>query len=94
MGPLVKAQIDAASGQYATVAVAELTDAGIRLRRVTSDAELEALVQSGTGARVFLSDPDMNISKYLTDQVVGKPTESVEVSGPHGGPVLIKFVDA
>jgi hypothetical protein len=92
MGPLVKAQIDAASGLYAKVAVAEVTDKGVQLRRVTSDAEIDALVTSGRGARVFLADPDMTISKYLTDQVIGKPTESVEVSGPKGGPVRVEFV--
>jgi hypothetical protein len=92
MGPLVKAQIDAASGIYAKVAVAEMTDQGIRLRRVTTEAEIEELVISGRAARVFLAEPDMTISKYLTDQVIGKPTESVEVSGPKGGPVRVEFV--
>jgi hypothetical protein len=92
MAPLVKAQIDAASGQYAKVAVAELTDAGIKLRRVTTEAELDALITAGKGARVFLTDPDMSISKYLTDQVIGKPTESVELTGPKGGPVRVEYV--
>lgn len=90
MAPLVKAQIDAATGQYAKVAVAEITDAGIRLRRVTDEQELDALVASGKGARVFLADPDMGISKYLTDQVIGKPTESIELGGPNGQPVPVR----
>lgn len=90
MAPLVKAQIDAATGQYAKVAVAEMTETGIKLRRVTSELELDDLVAAGKGARVFLADPDMAISKYLTDQVIGKPTESIELGGPNGQPVPVR----
>ena len=91
MQPLVNAQIDAATGQYATVAVAELTSGGLTLRRVRDEQELNDLVTAGKGARIMLADPDMTISKYLTDQVVGKATEHLEVTGANGGPVVLAW---
>lgn len=93
MAPLVRAQLEAATGSFARVAVVELTEGGLKLRRVTDEQELLSLVDGGGGTRIVLSEPDMGISKYLTDQVIGKPTESLEVSGPAGGPVRVRFVD-
>lgn len=89
MTPLVRAQIEAATGAYATVAVVELTEAGLKLRRVTDERELDALVSSGKGSRIALADPDLQMSRYLTDQVCGKATESLEISGPQGGPIEV-----
>lgn len=86
MAPLVRAQLESAVGTCAKVAVAEMTDKGIRLRRVTDEQELAGLLAAGA-YRVFLSDPDLPMSRYLTDQVVGKATEHVEVSGPGGSPI-------
>jgi hypothetical protein len=39
-----------------------------------------------------LKDPDTTMARYLTDQIVGKPKERVEVSGTAGGvmPTVIK----
>jgi hypothetical protein len=88
MEPIVRAQVEAASGAVARVAVAELTDAGIRLRRVTTDAELSAVLDQGK-YRVFLEDPDLPMARYLTDQMVGRAVEHVEVSGPNGGPIEV-----
>lgn len=94
MAPLVNAQLDTAIGRAATVAIAELTDSGLKLRRVTDERELEALLAQGKGARIFLSDPDTAMSRYLTDQVIGKASEHLEVTGPDHGPVMVKFVVA
>jgi len=91
MAPLVRAQIEAAAGSFATVAVVELTDAGLRLRRVTDERELQSLVETGKGARIALAEPDLPMSRYLTDQVCGKATESVEISGPDGGPLVYSW---
>ncbi|MGB8274117.1 MAG: hypothetical protein WCF16_02480 [Alphaproteobacteria bacterium] len=93
MAPLVRTQVESAVGTCSKVAVAELTDRGLRLRRVTSEEELNTLADGGS-YRVFLTDPDLPMSRYLTDQVVGKPTENVTVSGLNGGPVVVRFVDA
>lgn len=79
MQPLVTTQLEAALGRSASVAVAELTDAGIKLRRVTTEQELAGLVEAGH-YRVLLTDPDMNISKYVTDQAIGRP-ETPEATG-------------
>jgi hypothetical protein len=92
MGPLVRAQVEAALGQFATCAVVEMGKNGPQLRRVESEQELEALLASGRAARVALVEPDLQMSRYLTDQVVGKATESVEVSGPSGGPMSYTWI--
>ena len=43
-------------------------------------AVLDRLLQSGDAFyRVNLKDPDMAMARYLTDQIVGKPKERVEV---------------
>jgi hypothetical protein len=92
MEPLVRAQVEAALGSFSTVAVAELGKNGPQLRRVSDEREIDALVASGRGARIMLVEPDLSMSRYLTDQVCGKPTESLEVSGPAGGPMAYAWV--
>jgi hypothetical protein len=96
MAPIVRAQVEAATGEYATVLAVERTEDGVKLRRVTTELELEAILNTGTAHRIVFHEPDMTISKYVTDQVVGKPTEHLEVSGPNGGPIptLVRFVSA
>ena len=92
MAPIVQAQVEKATGSYAAVAIVEHTDAGLRLRKVATEDELEAVLALGQGYRVVLTEPDMTISKYLTDQVCGKAIETHEVSGLAGGPVITKVV--
>jgi hypothetical protein len=87
MAPIVRAQIEAATGTYASVLAVERTDDGIKLRRVTTELELEAILNTGTAHRIVFHEPDMAISKYVTDQIVGKATEHLEISGPGGGPI-------
>jgi hypothetical protein len=91
MAPIVQAQVEAAAGTFAHVAVVELTEKGLRLRRVTSESELTGLIAAGA-YRVSLADPDLAMSRYVTDQVVGRATESLEVSGPGGGPIPTRVV--
>jgi len=91
MEPIVRAQVEAASGTFATVAVVERTSDGLKLRRVATDLELEALLSTGNAHRIVFREPDMTISKYLTDQIVGKATETVEMSGPGGGPISYQW---
>src|ERR1043165_5004302 len=69
MGDLVRAQVEAAAGFFATVAVAGMGKNGLQLRAVSSEAELAELVKSGRGRRIALVEPDLQMSRYLTDQV-------------------------
>lgn len=70
---LVNLQVESSLGQFARTLVAELTDSGLRLRKVTDEAELEALCAEGKGYRVALIEPDQAMSRYLTDQAIGRP---------------------
>lgn len=46
--------------------------------------------EQGKAWRIYTKEPDAQMSKYLTDQAIGKApeTQKVEVSGPDGGPVV------
>ena len=85
MAEIVRAQVQAATGVYEVLAV---TSKG--LIRVTDPAMLDRLLQSGDAFyRVNLKDPE----RYLTNQIVGKPKERVEVTGSHGDvPTVVKIV--
>jgi hypothetical protein len=58
-------------------------------------ALLDRLLQSDEAFyRICLKEPDTAMARYLTDQIVGKPKERVEVTGSHGDvvPTVVKIV--
>lgn len=72
--PVVEMQLSQALGRLATVVVVELGDGGkFTLRKVTDETELADLAVSGNRYRVVLSEPDGMMSRYLTDQAIGRP---------------------
>lgn len=95
--PLVQSQIKTALGQMAEVAVVQVTAAGMSFRKVTDERELASLVDEGGHVRIVLTEPDMNISKYLTDQAIGKaetpaPVSAFAIHGPATVNVIHKHV--
>lgn len=89
MAPIVQAQIESACGSY--VLLGKTSDG--QFVRVTDQATMDRLFQSGAEFfRLEQKEPDAAMSRYLTDQVIGKAKERLEVSGPDGGAIPIKNV--
>ncbi len=47
------------------------------------------------GVMIYAKPPDHKAGAYLIDRILGKPTSSLEVSDPDGGPlkVIIQYAD-
>lgn len=50
----------------------------------------EKVTKDGT-IKIFKNKPNYKASEYLFNQSIGKPKETVEMSGKNGGPMLIKL---
>jgi hypothetical protein len=98
--PIIDAQLDAGKGYSVMFARQFETDkkTGRRARtgrwvRITDDGEIETLLNNGEAGedyhRIFLKDPDVRMLSEFNAQVMGKPKESVEISGPNGGPIEV-----
>lgn len=89
--PLVTSQVELALGSMAVVAVAEMTPKGLKLRRVTDEQELEAIVTEGRGHRIALISPNVDMSKYVTDQALGRSEgASTTTVTTEGGKTIVK----
>lgn len=71
--PLVQLQLAQSLGRLARTVVAEIGPGGtIALRKVSDESEVEMLASAGKGYRVVLEEPDGSMSRYITDQAIGR----------------------
>ena len=62
--------------------------------KVTDGQDILRLLNTGPEFyKIVQRPPDVQMSKYLTDQVFGRPVERVAVSGPDGGPLHVVWHD-
>lgn len=47
--------------------------------------------KTGERIRVYKKIPDTKMSEYVTNQIIGRPKETMEVSGKDGKPFIIKL---
>lgn len=45
------------------------------------------------GDRVYEDKPDPAAAKLLLEHAIGKAPDSLEVSGPSGGPIVVKWME-
>lgn len=91
--PLAERQTEAALGQFAEIAVVEMGPSGLLLRKVTDPAEIARLVEAGKGYRILLREPDGQMSRYVTDQAIGKAEGgSVTTVTSKGGETVVTHI--
>jgi hypothetical protein len=87
-GPLMDAQIQAALGVSHMMA----KDRTGKWMQVTDPKAMARCLNSGEAFyRIHAQNPDVRALKDIFDRLMGSPAQTVEMSGPEGGPLEVRW---